>query len=132
MQELAKNDVLKIMKQYNNDPQQLIAILLDIQIASGKNYLDKKWAEIAADVLKIPLSKIYDVITFYSMFSTEPLGEYVIEICQSPPCHFTYTEKIVQWFEAAAGIKMGETTKDGKISLKYTSCMGACEAGPAV
>jgi NADH-quinone oxidoreductase subunit E len=130
MQNLSKEQVIKIMESYGNDPQQLIAVLLDIQTTSGKNYVDKQWAELTAVTLKIPLSKIYDVLTFYAMFSTEPRGEYVIEICNSTPCYFLKTQEVVKWFEAAAGIKMGQTSADGKISLFYTSCVGTCDIGP--
>ena len=134
---LSKNRVLNIMTQYNNDPQQLIAILLDIQSASGINCVEKQWAELAAETLKVPLSKVYDVLTFYAMFSTEPRGEYVIEICNSTPCFFggackCKTGDVVKWFESAAGISMGQTTSDGKLSLFYTSCVGACDIGPVV
>jgi NADH-quinone oxidoreductase subunit E len=112
-------------------PQQLIAVLLDIQAASGRNYVDQQWALLVSRVLAVPLSKIFDVLTFYAMFSTVPRGEYLIEICQSTPCHFSKAEEIVGWFEAAAGIKTGQTTPDGKITLARTSCVGACETGPA-
>ena len=120
------------MERYGNDPQQLIAVLLDIQAASGKNYIEKQWAELTSRVLGIPLSIIYDVLTFYAMFSTEPRGEYVIEICRSTPCFFgsCKTEQAVKWFESEAGVKMGQTTADGKLSLFFTSCVGACEIGP--
>ena len=127
---LGRDQVLTIMERYENDPQQLIAVLLDIQAASGNNCVEKEWAELASGVLNVPLSKIYDVLTFYAMFSTEPRGEYVIEICRSTPCFFTGADETVRWFEAAAGIKMGTTTADGKISLFYTSCVGACDIGP--
>jgi len=130
MHDLSKEQVLKIMDRYENDPQQLIAVLLDIQSASGKNCVEKQWAQLAADVLKVPLSKVFDVLTFYAMFSTEPRGEFVIEICRSTPCFFLKTAEVAHWFEAAAGIKMGETTADGKLSLFYTSCVGACDIGP--
>ncbi|MDR0301853.1 MAG: NAD(P)H-dependent oxidoreductase subunit E [Treponema sp.] len=130
MQELSKEQVLKIMERYGNDPQQLIAVLLDIQAASGKNCVEKQWAELASAVLNVPLSKIFDVLTFYAMFSTQPRGEYVIEICKSAPCFFSRPNDVVKWFEDAAGIKMGQTSADGKISLFYTSCVGACDIGP--
>jgi len=130
MQELSKEQVIKIMEQYDNDPQQLIAVLLDIQAASGKNCVEKQWAELASAKLNVPLSKIFDLLTFYAMFSTEQRGEYVVEICSSTPCHFSRAEEVVKWFEAAAGIKMGQTTKDGKLSLFFTSCVGACDIGP--
>jgi NADH-quinone oxidoreductase subunit E len=136
IQELTENTVLQITTRYGNDPQQLIAVLLDIQAASGRNYVDKKWAVLVSKVLNVPLSKIYDVLTFYAMFSTAPRGEFVIEICQSAPCRFGGcrgdTKEVTCWFEAAAGIKVGETGGDGKISLAYTSCVGACDAGPVV
>jgi NADH-quinone oxidoreductase subunit E len=131
MQELTEKSVLKIMEAYGNDPQQLIAVLLDIQAASGRNYVEQRWAELASTVLNVPLSKIFDVQTFYALLSTKPRGERVIEICQSTPCHFTKAEEVVQWFEAAAGIKVGETSADGKLSLYRTSCVGACDIGPA-
>jgi NADH-quinone oxidoreductase subunit E len=132
MQELSKEKVLEIMECYGNNPQQLIAILLDIQAASNRNYVEKRWAELASSVLGIPLSKIYDVLTFYAMFSTKVRGEFVIEICRSTPCHFTKAEEVKRWFEEAAGINIGETTKDGQLSLIRTSCIGACDIGPAV
>lgn len=140
MQELSKDQVLKIMERYGNDPQQLIAVLLDIQAASGKNFVEKQWAQLASTVLNVPLSKIFDVLTFYAMFSTQPRGEYVVEICRSTPCFFSHSEKsdmksadvksVVEWFEEAAGVKIGQTTADGRISLFYTSCVGSCDIGP--
>jgi len=131
MQNLSREQVIKILESYGNDPQQLIAVLLDIQAASGKNYVDEKWARLAGETLNVPLSKIYDVLTFYAMFSTEPRGQYIIEICKSAPCFFSKAAETVKWFEDAAGIKMGETTADGRLSLRYTSCIGACGIGPA-
>ncbi|MDR2941554.1 MAG: NAD(P)H-dependent oxidoreductase subunit E, partial [Treponema sp.] len=77
MQKLSKEQVLKIAASYGNDPQQLIAVLLDIQAASGINCVEKQWAELTSAVLGVPLSQIYDVLTFYAMFSTQPRGEFV-------------------------------------------------------
>jgi len=121
---------LKIMEKYGNDPQQLIAVLLDIQSASGSNYVDERWSALASRVLNVPLSEIYDILTFYAMFSTRPRGEYVIEICRSTPCHFTKAQAVVDWFEEVLGIKVGETTLDKKFSLFRTCCVGACDVGP--
>jgi NADH-quinone oxidoreductase subunit E len=104
---------------------------LDIQAASGWNYVDRKWAELVSRVMGIPLSTIFETLTFYAMFSTEPRGEYLIEICQSAPCGFCDAQQLVSWFEAEAGVKVGQTTADGKITLARTSCVGACDTGPA-
>jgi NADH-quinone oxidoreductase subunit E len=128
--ELTEDQVKNITARYGNDPQQLVAILLDIQEASGRNYVDQKWAELVSKILNVSLSEIHDVLTFYAMFGTKPRGEYIIEICQSTPCHFSKAGEVVQWFEQAAGIKTGETSADGRLSLFRTSCVGACEIGP--
>ena len=137
IRELTRNAVLEIMNGYGNDPQQLIAVLLDIQAASGRNYVDKQWAQLVSEVLNVPLTKVFDILTFYAMFSIAPRGEYVIEICQSAPCrfgdgHLCSAPQVISWFEAAAGIRVGETSADGKITLTGTSCVGACDTGPVV
>ena len=132
MNPLTKDLVLAIIQGYSSDPQQLLAILLDIQAASGKNYIEQQWAELVSEVLKLPLSNIYDALTFYSMFSTSPRGEYLIEICQSAPCRFCNADKVISWAEAATGIKMGQTSSDGKITLLFTNCVGACDKGPVI
>jgi len=129
---LTEETVCQIAAKYGNDPQQIIAVLLDIQEASGKNFVDQKWAQLTSEVLNVPLSKVYDILTFYAMFSTSPRGKYIIEICQSAPCRFCGVKNVILWFEKAAGVKLGETSADGKITLLGTSCVGACEKGPVV
>ena len=131
-QRLTRDAVGSIAAGYGNDPSQLIAVLLDIQAASGRNYVDREWAEFVSARMGLPLSKVFDVLTFYSMFSTEPRGEFLIEICENTPCRFCGMRDVAGWFEAAAGIKVGQTSDDGKITLAYTSCVGACETGPTV
>ncbi|MBP2663394.1 MAG: hndA, partial [Firmicutes bacterium] len=73
--------VLAIINKYNKQREQLLSILLDIQCASGENYVAEEWAEVVARELELPISKVHDVLTFYAMFSIEPQGKYVIEIC---------------------------------------------------
>ncbi|MDR1043909.1 MAG: NAD(P)H-dependent oxidoreductase subunit E [Candidatus Adiutrix sp.] len=128
--QLTESQVLKIMEKYDRDAQQLIAVLLDIQAESGANYVDEKWSALCARVLNVPLSKIYDILTFYAMFSSVPRGEYVIEICKSTPCCFTGSREVEGWFEQVLGIKMGETSPDRKFTLSNTCCVGACDVGP--
>ncbi|MDD2401332.1 MAG: NAD(P)H-dependent oxidoreductase subunit E [Clostridia bacterium] len=129
---LKKEQILGIIEKKNGEKEQILSILMEIQKESGKNYVDKEWARIVADELGIPLTKVYDVLTFYAMFSTEPRGKYVIEVCNSAPCHVVNGSAVVQMFEEELGIKMGETTADGLFTLQYVPCFGACDIGPAV
>lgn len=130
--ELKKEQVIKIIKNKQKKKEQLLAILLEVQKASGRNYVDKQWAQLVADELGLPLTKVFDVLTFYAMFSTEPRGQYVIEICKSAPCHVSNGAAVVQMFEQELGIKMGETTADQLFTLQYSACFGACDQAPAV
>lgn len=131
-QVLNKKDIISIIKKNGQSQEFLLAILLDIQKASGKNYVSQEWAYIVAEELKISLSTVYDVLTFYSMFSTTPRGKYIIELCKSATCHITGAKSIKGIFEEMLGINIGETTEDGVFTLQYTSCMGACNIGPAI
>jgi NADH-quinone oxidoreductase subunit E len=132
MNELRKEQVLNIIKEKGAVKENLLAILLAIQEASGRNYVHREWAKWVADELGLPLSKVYDVLTFYAMFSTKPRGKFVLEICHSAPCHVAKSAEVVQMFTEELGIKMGETTADNLFTLQYTSCVGACDIGPVV
>lgn len=129
---LTKQDVQTIVERNGKKQESLIAILLEIQEASGKNYISKENADIVAKELDISISAVYDVLTFYAMFSTKPRGKYVIELCKSAACHVNDSKKAVKLFEEALKIKMGETTKDGMFTLQYTSCIGACNVSPSM
>jgi len=132
MNELRKEQVLKIIKEKGAVKENMLAILLAIQEASGRNYVHREWAKWVAEALGLPLSKVYDVLTFYAMFSTKPRGKFLLEICNSAPCHVAKSAVVVQMFTEELGIKMGETTADNLFTLQYTSCVGACDIGPVV
>jgi NADH-quinone oxidoreductase subunit E len=129
-EELNLSQILMIIEDIGNSKEQLLSILLAIQHASGKNYIHEDWAKIVADQLELPLSKVYDVLTFYAMFSTRPRGKYLIEICKSTPCYITKSDTIAKIFADQLEIKIGETTKDQLFTLLYTACVGACDIGP--
>jgi len=121
---------IEIIQQYGKSKEQLLSILMDIQDASPDNCVSKTSAQVVADEMELPLAKIYDILTFYAMFSTMPRGKYVIEICKSTPCHVTKADAAVKMFEEELGIKLGETTADNQFTLLHTSCVGACDIGP--
>ena len=129
-QSLSAGDVVAIIKKYGRQRDQLLAILLDIQEASDTSSVSREMALIVARELDIPLSEVFGVLTFYSMFSTEARGRHLVEICKSTPCDMCGTDEVVAWFEKELGIEMGKTTPDGLFSLFYTSCVGACDIGP--
>lgn len=127
-----KEQLYKIINTYNKSKEMLIQILLELQEASGYNYLPEEWMKIVAFELDLPLSNVHNVATFYEMFSTEPRGKHLIEVCNSGPCHVNNSKGLVDMLEKNLGIKMGETTQDKLFTLTYSSCFGGCEVSPAI
>ncbi len=127
---LTKEQVLAIIKARAKSKESLLSILLDIQSASGENYVAEEWARLVSQELQIPLTMVFDILTYYAMFSIKPRGRYVIEICKSTPCYVTKSDDIVRIFESELGIKLGETTPDKLFTLMHTACVGACDIGP--
>lgn len=122
------------LEQYINDlgsnPTELIAILHRAQHIFG--YLPREVQEFIADKLDIPVSKVYGVVTFYSFFTMEKKGKYVINVCMGTACFVRGADKILKEFENKLGIKNGETTEDGKFTLSSLRCVGACGLAPVV
>ncbi len=109
----------------------LINTLHKVQDYFG-NYIPVEAAEIVAEELVVPKSKVYEVLTFYTMFSTKPRGKYVIRVCVNLPCHVTGGREIVQTLKELLGVQFGETTKDGLFTLETTSCLGLCGVAPVI
>lgn len=80
--------------------------------------------------LGIPVSKVYGVVTFYSLFTMEPRGKYPISVCTGTACYVRGVEAVLSEFERQLGIKVGQTTPDGDFSLSCLRCVGACGLAP--
>jgi NADH-quinone oxidoreductase subunit E/NADP-reducing hydrogenase subunit HndA len=131
--ELKKQDVDKlkdICRSFNNDPGELINVLHKAQHTFG--YLPAEVQEIVAEELKVPVAKVYGVITFYHFFTMIPKGQYPISVCTGTACYVRGAEKVLDEFKRIMKIQVGETSADGKFSLSCLRCVGACGLAPVV
>ncbi|HHY46544.1 MAG TPA: NADH-quinone oxidoreductase subunit NuoE [Firmicutes bacterium] len=119
-----------ILEKYRGRKDALIPALYDIQ--KVMNYLPESAAVKVAEALEVPVSKVYGVATFYTLFSVKPRGKHIIRVCESAPCHVLGAMNVVKELERELGIKVGETTKDGRFTLELTSCLGTCGVAPAI
>jgi len=87
---------------------------------------------VISEKLDIPLAEIYGVVTFYSQFSLVPKGEFVIGLCLGTACYVKGAQNILDRLETELGIKVGETSKDGKFTLEATRCLGCCGLAPVM
>lgn len=124
--------VREILNRYGNSKENLIQVMLELQNISGTNSLPHEWVEFVAKELDMPFSKVYSVISFYSMFGNTPRGKYLVEVCKSGPCYVTGAKNILQLLEDKLNIKPGQTTEDGVFTLIQSSCFGACDIAPAI
>ncbi|MGC9367365.1 MAG: NADH-quinone oxidoreductase subunit NuoE [bacterium] len=119
-----------ILKKYNYDPNSIIQILDGIQ--DEFNYLPRETVEQVSTVLKIPLSKIYSIATFYSVFSLEPRGKHMITVCKGTACFVKGSSDVLKRIEDRLGITAGHTTEDKLFTLETVNCLGACALAPII
>ena len=112
------------------DESSLIYVLKEAQGIFG--YLPKEVQLHIADKLGVPYSKVYGVVSFYSYFSTNPVGEHKISVCLGTVCFVKGSDKIMAEFEKELNIKAGETTSNLKFTLDGLRCVGACGLAPVV
>ena len=108
----------------------LIGALQEIQEAFG--YLPRAALEALGRRSRLPLSRIYGVVTFYAQFYTEPRGRHIILCCRGTACHVRGAARMVDQVAAQLNTKPGGTTSDGLFTLECVSCLGACALGPVV
>ncbi|UCG83672.1 MAG: NAD(P)H-dependent oxidoreductase subunit E [Dehalococcoidia bacterium] len=108
----------------------LIPVLQQAQGLIG--YLPVPVLQTIARDMKVPLSTIYGVTTFYSFFTMVPRGKYVVTICMGTCCYVRGGERILNTLQKELGIDPGETTRDGLFSLEMVRCLGCCGLAPVV
>jgi len=97
-----------------------------------RGYISEEAMVQMAQGMGISVGDVYGVSTFYSFFSTEPLGRNVIRICKSVPCWLRDAPMIMESVRKVVGIGPGETTLDRRFSFQLTNCIGACDMAPAM
>jgi NADH-quinone oxidoreductase subunit E len=108
----------------------LIEVLHKAQHIFG--YLPEEVQIFVADKLSVPASKVFGVVSFYSYFTTVPRGEYVVNTCMGTACFVRGAANVLAEFEKQLGVKVGQTTPDGKFTVEVLRCVGACGLAPVV
>ena len=119
-----------VLNEYAAVKGSLITILQHTQDIYG--YLPKEAIELISQRTGIATSEIMGVGTFYTQFRFEPVGKYLIMLCQGTACHVNGSELILQTIKDELGIDDGQTTEDGLFSLKCVACLGCCSLSPVM
>jgi NADH:ubiquinone oxidoreductase subunit E len=124
--------VKAIINQHAGDGSALLKVLHAIQNLDEQNYLTEQELTAVAAGLAVPLSKVYGVATFYSMYSVKPRGRHIIRVCENAPCHVVGAAQVIEALQQELGIGIGETSADGRFTLELSSCLGVCGVAPAM
>jgi len=118
------------MRRLGHQSRALIETLHTVQEAFG--YLDEGALRYVATSLHVPLSRAYGVATFYHFFTLKPAGKHTCVVCLGTACYIKGAPQLLSALHKDLGIKPGETTPDGNVSLLTARCLGSCGLAPAV
>jgi len=128
-----KVDLRPFKKQLEEMPYQKGAVIPLLQKAQEMyNFVPEEAMELIAHHLKMEVSQIYGVATFYAQFRLKPVGEHIIRVCHGTACHVAGAERVTERCEEVLEIKDGETTSDKKFTLEKVACVGCCSLAPVL
>ena len=119
-----------VLAEYGSTPGSLITILQQTQDIYG--YLPREALERISGETGTPIATILGVATFYALFRLQPVGKYLIMLCQGTACHVNGSELISAAVTDELGIHDGETTEDGLFTLEHVACLGCCSLSPVM
>ena len=122
--------ILEIISRYGSDKGFLVPILQDVQ--KELNYLPEDALVMVSSLLEIPVSRIFEVATFYKAFSLTPRGKHQLSLCLGTACHVRGAPLITSHIERALGLRPGETSPDLQFTFDTVNCLGACALGPVL
>lgn len=116
------------LKELANEEGAIIAMLQAAQTIYG--YLPVEALEFISVQTGRSLAQLYGVATFYAQFSLHPRGRHMVELCDGTACHVSGMPAIVSALETDLGVRAGETTEDGRVTLEVVFCVGSCGLAP--
>lgn len=122
-----------IVAKYPEDrAQSAVLPLLDLAQRQAGNWLPRAAMDYVAGLLDMPVIRVYEIATFYTMFRLQPVGKYLIQMCRTTPCWLSGGDEIAAVCHEKLGIGFDQTTPDGLFTLVEVECLGACANAPVV
>ena len=125
------SEIIEILDRYDRLQFRIIPILQEVQ--DIYRYLPEDVIDFVAAQMNMSPAKIFGIATFYSHFSLEPKGKYIVRVCDGTACHVKGSSKLVSNFQETLGLGDEKSTTDDMLfSVETVSCLGACGLAPAV
>lgn len=120
----------QVIAENKTVPGATMVILNELQNRIG--HISPTMQAYVAQELKVPMGAVHGVVSFYSFFTTQPRGRHTMKFCMGTACYVGGMPQLVEKAKQALGIEMGQTTKDGAITLEICRCVGACSQAPVI
>ena len=120
----------QIIADNRSTPGATMVILNELQNKIG--HISTPMQAYVAQELKVPMGTVHGVVSFYSFFTTQPRGRHTIKFCMGTACYVGGTPQLIEKAKQQLGIDVGQTTKDGAVTLEICRCVGACSQAPVV
>jgi NADH-quinone oxidoreductase subunit E len=126
-----QDEIRKVAKQY---PQSRSAIMPALHLAQKEygGWLPREAFEEVGEALELTPAYCMSVASFYDMYHLEPTGKHLVEVCTNISCALVGAQQTLEAFEQELGVRPGETTEDGTVTLRTMECAGGCGWGPVV
>lgn len=124
-----ERELNEILSRYPNKMAACIPVLHLCQEANG-NWVNDDVIQFVADRLELSAAHVKGVVTFYSLFNQRPVGKHQVWVCRTLSCALRGSERILHHCEKKLGIHAGETTKDGRVTLRTAECLASCGTAP--
>jgi NADH:ubiquinone oxidoreductase subunit E len=125
-------DKSAIISKFEPQKDNMLNILHELQNSNPQNFLTTEDLKLVANYLNTTYSSVYGVVKYYSMFSVEPRGKYLIRICKSPLCNMVGDKSVLNDIKENIGIGIGEITDDLMFSVEASECLGHCAEAPVM
>lgn len=120
----------RILEDNKDVPGATMVVLNELQSRIG--HISTPMQAYVAQRLRVPMSEIHGVVSFYSFFTTKPRGKHTIKFCMGTACYVGGAPQLIDKARQTLGIEIGETTEDGSTTTELCRCIGACSQAPAV
>ena len=126
----AQQDVAEVLSHYPNKRSAILPVLWIVQREFG--WISPAGLKLAAAIVELPEPEVFGIATFYTMFNMKPVGRHHLQVCMTLSCSLMGADRLFEHLEKKLGIGHGETTPDGRFTLRRVECLAACGGGPCL
>jgi NADH:ubiquinone oxidoreductase subunit E len=129
---LTSIDIKEILKKYPANKENIIKALHELQDSNFQKFISNEIMDECVKYFNVSRAHIYGIVTYYSMFSTKPRGDFHISLCKSPVCTNMGSEDIYEYLNQKLNLTTDHISQDGLFSVNRVECLGRCGKAPSM